>query len=90
MQRELKKLKIQVVGPGCKRCLMTESNVRSACTQLHLDATISHIYDMNEFPELGVTFTPAVIVDGKIIVQGEVPTVEELKNLFLRRRNLYK
>jgi len=76
-----KLLKIQVAGPGCPRCQETEKNVRDACAQLNLDADISHIHDVKEFARLGVIFTPAVIVDGKIVVSGKLPTVEELKKL---------
>lgn len=75
-------MKIQVAGPGCPRCLSTGKNVRDACAQLNLDADISHVYDMKEIAKLGVIFTPAVIVDGKIIVSGKLPAVEELKKLF--------
>jgi len=76
-----KKMKIQVVGPGCPRCQQTEQNVFNACAELDLPADISHIYDVKEFPKLGVMMTPAVIVDGKIVVQGKLPTVEELKKI---------
>ena len=72
-------MKIQVAGPGCPRCQETEKNVREACSQLNLAADISHVFDMKEFAKLGVLFTPAVIVDGKIVVSGKLPTVEELK-----------
>jgi protein-disulfide isomerase len=48
---------------------------------LNLAADISHVFDMKEFIKLGVLFTPAVIVDGKIVVSGKLPTVEELKKL---------
>jgi small redox-active disulfide protein 2 len=72
-------MKIQVVGPGCPRCQETEKNVREACSQLNLAADISHVFDMKEIARLGVIFTPAVIVDGKIFVSGKLPTVEELK-----------
>jgi small redox-active disulfide protein 2 len=75
-------MKIQVVGPGCPRCQETEKNVREACSQLNLAADISHVFDMKEIARLGVIFTPAVIVDGKIFVSGKLPTVEELKNIF--------
>jgi len=37
---------------------------------------------MREIAKLGVFFTPAVIVDGKMIVSGKSPSVEELKNYF--------
>ncbi|MBM4129382.1 MAG: thioredoxin family protein [Nitrospira sp.] len=75
-------MKIQVAGPGCPRCHATEQNVFNACAQLNLPADISHIYDVKEFAKLGVMFTPAVIVDGKIVVSGRIPTVEELKKIF--------
>jgi small redox-active disulfide protein 2 len=74
-------MKIQVAGPGCPRCQKTEKNVREACSQLNLAADISHVFDMKEFIKLGVLFTPAVIVDDKIVVSGKLPTVEELKKI---------
>jgi small redox-active disulfide protein 2 len=60
----------------------TEKNVREACSQLQLEAEILHVHDMKEIAELGVLFTPAVIVDGKMVVSGKLPSVEELKNYF--------
>ena len=74
-------MKIQIAGPGCPRCQTTEKNVINACAQLALAADISHIYDVKEFVRLGVMTTPAVIVDGKILVSGKVPTVGELKTI---------
>jgi small redox-active disulfide protein 2 len=78
---EVRNMKIQIVGPGCARCQATEKNVINACAQLNLSADISHIYDVKEYAKLGVRITPAVLVDGKVIVAGKVPTVEELKKL---------
>ncbi len=74
-------MKIQIVGPGCPRCFATERNVINACAQLNIPADISHIYDVKEMIKLGVRLTPAVIVNGKLLVAGKVPTVEELKKL---------
>ncbi|MGB9808191.1 MAG: thioredoxin family protein [Thermosulfidibacteraceae bacterium] len=74
-------MKIQIVGTGCPRCQATEKNVINACAELNLPADISHVYDVKEFAKLGVRITPAVIVDGKIVVSGKVPTVDELKKL---------
>jgi len=74
-------MKIQIAGPGCPRCQATEKNVINACAELNLAADISHIYDVKEFATLGVRMTPAVLIDGKIVVSGRVPTVAELKEL---------
>ncbi|MFQ6088398.1 MAG: thioredoxin family protein [Candidatus Methanofastidiosia archaeon] len=76
-------MKIVVAGPGCPRCQATERNVFDACAELDLAADISHVYDVKEFQKLGVVITPAVIVDGKIVVSGKVPTVEELKKILM-------
>jgi small redox-active disulfide protein 2 len=72
-------MKIQIAGPGCPRCQTTETNVINACAQLDLAVDISHIYDVKEIAKLGVMATPAVIVEGRIVMSGKVPTVGELK-----------
>ncbi len=79
-------MKIQVVGPGCWRCQATEKNVFSACAELGLDADITHVHDVRQAVALGVRLTPAVVVDGKIVVSGRVPTVAELKSLLTRAK----
>ncbi|MEK7408238.1 MAG: thioredoxin family protein [Acidobacteriota bacterium] len=56
-------------------------NVFNACAELDLAADISHLYDVRQYAALGVRLTPAVIVDGKAVLSGKVPTVEELKKL---------
>ncbi len=74
-------MKIQVAGPGCSRCQMTEKNVFNACAELDLSAEISHVTDRKQIQELGVWTTPAVVVDGKILVSGRIPSVPELKKI---------
>jgi len=60
---------------------MTEKNVFNACAELNLSADISHVTDRKQIQELGVWTTPAVIVEGKIVVSGRIPSVPELKKL---------
>ncbi len=74
-------MKIQVIGPGCPWCQTIEKNVFNACAELDLAADIEKVRNISEFAKLGVMMTPAVLVDGKIVVSGKVPTVAELKQL---------
>lgn len=74
-------MKIQVAGPGCIRCQLTEKNVIEACTALNLKPEVSHLYDIKEYAKMGIRLIPAVIIDGKVAVSGKVPTVEELKEI---------
>lgn len=75
-------MKIIVAGPGCGRCHATEKNVIDAAKALNLQAEISHEFDVKAFRNLGVKVTPAVVVDGQIVVSGHIPTVDELKMVF--------
>jgi small redox-active disulfide protein 2 len=74
-------MEIIVAGPGCPRCIATENNIKKACEELGLEAKINHLYDVKLFPQLGIILTPAVVINGQVVVSGKVPTVEELKEI---------
>jgi len=80
-------MRIQVAGPGCPNCQTTEKNVFNACAELNLPADISHVFNVAEFVSLGVTRTPAVLIDGDIVLAGKVPTVPELVEILTARRS---
>jgi small redox-active disulfide protein 2 len=74
-------MKIEIVGPGCPRCIATEKNVKEAVKQLGIQAEITKVTDVAEFAKKGVMFTPGVIVDGEVKISGKIPTVEEVKKV---------
>lgn len=78
-------MKIEVAGPGCPRCISTEKNVKEAVKQLGIEARVEHVFDVKEFAKRGVVFTPAVIIDGKIVSSGKIPTVGELKEIISKK-----
>ncbi|MCM8799708.1 MAG: thioredoxin family protein [Candidatus Omnitrophica bacterium] len=51
-------MKIEIVGPGCPRCVATEKNVQEAVKQLGIQAEITHVYDIVEAAKKGIMFTP--------------------------------
>jgi len=74
-------MKIEVLGPGCPRCANVEANVKKALAELKKEAEIVKVTDINTMIEKGVIQTPALIINGKIIVQGKIPTVEQLREI---------
>lgn len=72
-------MKIEVLGMGCLKCANVEENVKKALLELDKTAEVLKVTDMNAIIEKGVMQTPALIIDGKIITQGKVPTVEQIK-----------
>jgi small redox-active disulfide protein 2 len=78
-------VKIQIAGPGCPNCQNTERNVANACAELDFAADISHVTNIADILDLGVMRTPAVVIDGEVVISGRVPTVSELKDILERR-----
>jgi small redox-active disulfide protein 2 len=74
-------MKVQVAGPGCGRCQQTEKVLINAAQELNIDADISHVYDIKDMVKLGVRITPAVLIDGKIVMAGRVPSINEAKKI---------
>ena len=72
---------IQVLGPGCKRCEALAVVTRKAVVELSLDATVEKVTDYAQMAQLGVMSTPALAVNGKLVMSGGVPDVEHLKRL---------
>lgn len=71
-------MKIQVLGPGCAKCIQTEKIVREAVEQSGVTAQVIKVTDIMEMMNLGVMSTPAVIIDGKIVCSGRVPTHDQV------------
>jgi len=71
-------LHIQVVGPGCINCETLEKLCFNVAAEQNLDASIEKITDVKKFTDLGVFMTPALIVNGKILSMGKIPTKHTL------------
>ena len=74
-------MEIKVLGTGCPKCKSLEKATREVVAQNNIDATISKVEDIMEIMNYNVMTTPALVVDGKIVVKGRVPSNEELKEL---------
>ncbi len=71
-------MKIYVLGSGCAKCNQTEKTVREAVETTGVAADIEKISDVVEIVKMGVMSTPAVIIDGKIVSTGRVPSINQV------------
>ena len=69
---------IKVIGEGCKDCDKLYENVTEAVNELNLDAKVEKVEDLIEIVKLGVMTSPSVMVDGKLVVSGNVASVKNL------------
>lgn len=72
---------IHVLGTGCSKCKQLEKNTREAVAQAGIDATIIKVEDIMEIMSFKVMTTPALVIDGNVVVKGRVPSSEEIKKL---------
>ena len=74
-------MQIKVLGTGCKKCNELEQATRNAIEALGINANIEKEEDIMKIMEYGVNRTPALVVDGKVVVSGRVPSEKELEEL---------
>lgn len=75
---------IKVCGsdPPCHSCKVTEKIVREATSELGLDAQILHLSaGTAEAKSYGIMPTPSIVIDGKLILSGKVPSKGEMKSI---------
>ncbi|MDP2303206.1 MAG: thioredoxin family protein [Ignavibacteria bacterium] len=73
-------LEIKVLGPGCANCIKLENLVREIVTENNFSANIEKITDREKFLDFGIMLTPGLIVNGKILSSGKIPTKSTLEH----------
>jgi len=68
---------------GCPRCNALEKTVMNALAELDIAADLSKVTDMSKIMEYGIAHTPALVINGKVVLNGYVPTASEIKELLL-------
>ena len=74
-------MKIQILGTGCPKCKKMAELTDAAAKQLGLDVEIEKVTDIDKIIDFGVMSTPSLAIDGKVVVVGKVPSVEDIKKL---------
>jgi len=74
-------MKIEILGPGCPKCNLLEQTARSAADKLGLKYELVHVKDLNKIASYGVMMTPALAINGKVVVVGKVPTEAEITSM---------
>jgi len=74
-------MKIEVLGPGCPKCMSLEQNVKKALKELSTQADVEKVTDLQQIIQRGIMSTPALMIDGKLVFQGKNPSVAQLKQM---------
>jgi small redox-active disulfide protein 2 len=66
--------KIEVLGPGCHNCQRLERNARQALAIAGVDAEVVKVTDDAAIVQHGILSTPGLVIDGKVVSFGRVPS----------------
>lgn len=76
------KLEITIYGSGCPRCRETARVIESYMQEKGIEATVKKVTDIAAIMRAGILSTPAVAVNGIVLIEGSVPTKEKLDACF--------
>ncbi len=74
-------MKLEILGPGCKRCQILAENTKAAVAELGIDAEVVKVEDMRAIMAYGVMNTPALVVDGQVRLAGHIATPRQIREL---------
>lgn len=72
---------IKILGTGCPNCIKLEKNTKQALAELKMEAQVEKVTEIQEIMSHGIMSTPALVIDGKVAVVGQVPNVEKIKQI---------
>ena len=78
-------MEIKILGTGCPKCKSLEKATRDVVAQNNIDATITKVEDIMEIMNFNVMTTPALVVNGKVVVKGRIPSNDELKQILTNK-----
>lgn len=71
--------KVEVFGTGCKKCVTTEEMIKAKADAIGAKIDLHHIHDPVEIASRGIMSTPAVMVDGKLVHKGGLPSDADIE-----------
>ncbi len=71
-------INVKVLGSGCPNCKRLEAMVRKVVEGRGLEAEIEKVTDYAEIMQWSILSTPGLVVNGKVVSAGRIPTESEI------------
>ena len=65
---------VKILGPGCRNCQTTYQLVQDVAQAQGLAIELEKVEDMAAILGYGILATPGVVIDGKVVHSGGVPS----------------
>ena len=77
-------MEIKVLGTGCTKCKSLEKVTLEAVAKAGISANVTKVEDIVEILKYGIMTTPALVIDGVVVMKGSVPSVDEIVKLITK------
>ncbi len=74
-------MEIKILGTGCTKCQKLAERTKEAVAELNLNTNIEKVEELQKIMQYQVMRTPALVVDNKVVLSGELPSVAKIKEL---------
>jgi small redox-active disulfide protein 2 len=71
-------LNIKILGSGCTNCKNLEKLCNEVIAENNFDAEIEKVTDYKEIMKYGIMSTPGLVLNGRVILSGKLPTKSSL------------
>lgn len=71
-------MNIKVLGTGCANCKTTLKLIEEAAKAKGVDVELEKVEDLPQIMAYGVMSTPGVVIDGKVVHAGGIPSKETI------------
>lgn len=78
---------IKVIGSCCDKCDKLYENTKLALEELGLNIEIEKVADLMKIVQLGVMTAPSLLIDGKLVVSGQVASKEKIIQIINKQIN---
>jgi small redox-active disulfide protein 2 len=72
-------LTVKILGSGCANCKKLEAVAREAAAQAGVEAEFVKVTDMNDILSFNVMSTPALVINGKVVSSGRIPSLADIQ-----------
>ncbi|MBN8968142.1 MAG: thioredoxin family protein [Rhizobiales bacterium] len=70
---------VKVLGPGCANCKNTMALIGRVAQEKSIPIKLEKVEELREIMSYGVMSTPGVVIDGKVVHAGGVPSREKVE-----------
>ncbi len=74
---------IKILGMGCPKCVKLYENTKKAVEEKGVDATVTKVDSLPSIMKYNVMSTPALVIDEKVVLTGQVPSPEKIGELLV-------